>query len=48
MIEVCGLCQNLSSRRTWHTVARLVWVTVQLTLVYCAGQKGALFFYQAF
>jgi hypothetical protein len=32
----------------WQFAARILWVAVQLSLVYCLGQKGVLFFYQAF
>jgi hypothetical protein len=27
---------------------RLLWLAVQLILIICLGQKGVLFFYQAF
>ncbi|MGH7194462.1 MAG: hypothetical protein ACREJM_13165 [Candidatus Saccharimonadales bacterium] len=32
----------------WRFVLRLVWVVVQLMLVYLLGESGAQFFYQGF
>ena len=32
----------------WQFVLRLVWVVVQILLVYSLGQSGAMFFYQGF
>ena len=33
---------------TWQFMLRLVWVVVQLLLVYWLGESGAQFFYQGF
>lgn len=32
----------------WKFVPRLIWVVVQLMLVYLLGESGAQFFYQGF
>ena len=32
----------------WLYAVRLFWIVVQLGLIICLGQKGVLFFYQAF
>jgi hypothetical protein len=32
----------------WQFAVRLVWVVVQLSLVYALGATGAQFFYQGF
>lgn len=32
----------------WRFVVRLVWVVIQLMLVYLLGESGAQFFYQGF
>jgi hypothetical protein len=32
----------------WQFVLRVVWVAIQLILVYWLGDRGALFFYQGF
>jgi len=32
----------------WQFVLRLLWVVVQLLLVYWLGESGAQFFYQGF
>jgi hypothetical protein len=32
----------------WRFCLRLVWVVIQLTLVYSLGQSGAYFVYQGF
>lgn len=32
----------------WRFVLRLVWVVLQLMLVYLLGESGAQFFYQGF
>ncbi|HVX63501.1 MAG TPA: hypothetical protein VHC19_22965 [Pirellulales bacterium] len=32
----------------WRFVLRLVWVVVQLLLVYWLGESGTTFFYQGF
>ena len=32
----------------WQFALRLLWVAVQLLLVYWLGERGALFFYQGF
>jgi hypothetical protein len=31
----------------WQFAVRLLWVAIQITLVYSLGETGALFFYQA-
>jgi hypothetical protein len=33
---------------TWQYLVRMLWIAVQLILIICIGQKGAIFFYQAF
>ena len=56
-ISLCGMVpmsedkqppNQPQSHNSVITVLRVVWVAVQLALVYCIGEKGALFFYQAF
>jgi hypothetical protein len=32
----------------WEFFWRIAWLAIQLSLVYCLGERGALFFYQGF
>jgi hypothetical protein len=32
----------------WRFAFRVLWVAVQVILIFCLGQQGVLFFYQGF